>query len=204
MSSQVFPSLAGLGFNVKRSPIWNNIKLTSASGKEYPIAFWSYPRYQWSLTFNFLRSNASLHEFQDLVGFFNNRTGGFDSFLYTDSEDNSVTDQALGVGDGTNLVFPLIASFGGFVAPILAPNVITNVKVNGSVISSSNYTVSSWGSANPGVLTFNGGQAPGNGLDVTATFTYYFPVRFDKDTIDFENFMYQLWQLKTLTFTSIK
>ena len=51
-------------------------------------------------------------------------------------------------------------------------------------------------------MTFN--TAPGSGLIITADFTYYFRCRFIDDKYDFENFMYRLWQLKKLTFISVR
>ncbi len=204
MSTQVLPSLIGLGFSVKRSTIWNTTRLEAASGKETAIAFWSAPRYAWELTYNVLRSDGTRHEFQDLIGFFNSRQGMFDSFLYTDSDDNAVTDQAIGVGDGVTLNFQLVKAFGGFVEPVLAPNVVTNVKVGGSAIGSSLYTVHNWGSSLPGIVSISSSIVPTSSQNITSTFSYYFPVRFDQDIIDFENFMYQLWAQKSLKFTSLK
>ena len=51
-----------------------------------------------------------------------------------------------------------------------------------------------------GVL-FN--SPPGAGLAITATFTYLFLCRFSDDSIEFENFMYQLWSQKGLKFRSL-
>ena len=204
MSVQVLPSLIGLGFSVKRSPIWNTMRQEAASGKETAIAFWSYPRYGWEITYNVLRSDGTNHEFQDLIGFFNARQGMFDSFLYTDSDDNTVSSGTLGVGNGSNLNFQLVRSLGGFVEPVLAPNVVSSVSIDGVAQGSSLYTVNAWGSSLPGVVSLSSGIVPSSSQTVTSSFTYYFPVRFDKDIIDFENFMFQLWACKTLGFTSLK
>jgi len=53
-----------------------------------------------------------------------------------------------------------------------------------------------------GRVTFS--IAPGSGLIITADFSYYFRCRFIDDKYDFENFMYQLWQLNKLTFISVR
>jgi hypothetical protein len=87
---------------------------------------------------------------------------------------------------------------GGFDEPIVAPNLITAVYFDGITQSPSGY------SSDPitGLLTFS--TPPGTGLVITADFSYWFRCRFVGDSYDFENFMYRLWQLKKLTFISVR
>lgn len=200
MSTQIFPTLPGLGFNFNRSPIWSNMIQTATSGKEVAIAFWSYPKYMWELTYEVLRSDPSLAELQSLMGFFNSRQGQFDTFLFNDLDDNSVVGASLGVGDGATTVFQLVRAYGGFIEPMLAPNVITAVKVNGTPTGA--YTVSAWGSANPGQITFT--TAPANGAVITADYTFYWPCRFTDDTLTFNKFMNLLWSNDSVKFRSVK
>ncbi len=207
MSSAVFPTLAGLGWDVNRTEIWKTELQENVSGKENAVALWTYPRHQWDLTFDFLRQGvvhaATYAEFAQLAGFFNQRQGRFDSFLYTDADDNSVTGQALGTGDGTTTAFQLVRAFGGFVEPVLAPNAVSAVKVNGVTKTAGvDYTVSNWGSANPGVVTFT--SPPGNGLPITADFTFYWPCRFLDDSLNFAKFAQALWKGKKVSFKSVK
>ena len=205
MSNAVFPTLAGLGWSIKRAPQFKTRKQVSISGKETAIADMAYPRWEWELTFNVLRQGtrgqSTFSEMSDLVGFYNERQGGFDTFLYQDQDDNSVTGQALGEGDGTTTAFQLVRSFGGFVEPVLAPNAVSAVYLNG-VKQTSGYAVSSWGATSPGVVTFT--SAPGAGVAVTADFTFYFPCRFVDDTMSFEKFMATLYSAKSVKFQSIK
>ncbi len=204
MSTQVFPSLAGLGWNVSRSEIWKTRNQQSIGGKETRLADWSYPRHQWTLTFDFLRqgtlSGASYAEFAEVAAFFDLRSGMYDSFLYRDADDNAVTGQGIGTGDGTTTSFQLARAFGGFAEPILAPDVVSHVYRAGT--DHSDWTVAAWGSSTPGVVTFS--AAPGAGQAITADFTYYFPCRFAADQLDFEKFMAALYQLKKVSFVSIK
>lgn len=201
MSNAVFPALAGLGWTVKRSPLWKTRVQESISGKEVRIADWSFPRWQWQLSYDFLRGDPINAEFQALAGFFNQRLGMFDSFLYQDADDNSVTAQQVGVGDGTTTSFQMVRSLGSFVEPILAPiPPSAAIFVNGVLSSTAN--VFPWGSSQPGVLTF--ASAPAAGAAITATFSYYFPCRFLEDSMDFEKFMNQLWQGKKVGFISLK
>ena len=105
--------------------------------------------------------------------------------------------------DGTTLAFQLVRAQGGFVVPVLAPNLSLayTVYVDG-VAQGSGFTISQWGATVPGVLTF--GSAPGAGKLVSISYSYYWPVRFDDDSLDFNKFMVNLYELKKMSFTSIK
>ncbi|HEV2162236.1 MAG TPA: DUF2460 domain-containing protein [Stellaceae bacterium] len=198
MTQPVFPALAGLGWSVKRAPVWKTRAQQAISGKETRLADWSYPAWQWELTFDFLRATPSAAEFQSLVGFFNQCRGAFGAFLYADADDNAVADQAIGTGDGATTVFQLARSFGGFIEPVLAPNTVSAVYLGGVVQTPSAYSVDS----TTGLLTFT--AAPASGAAITADFTYYFRCRFVEDTVDFEKFMATLYRAQKLAFVSLK
>src|SRR5215469_3445677 len=202
MSVAGFPSLAGLGWSVSRTELWKTRTQEAISGKETRIADWSYPRHQWTLTFDFLRqgnlSGTVYAEFAALAGFFNLRQGSFDSFLYADPDDSAVIGQAVGTGDGATTSFQLVRGFGGFVEPILAPSLVSRIALNGVTQATSSYTVNGWGTAAPGSLVLN--AAPGAGVAIVADFSFYFPCRFTADQLDFEKFMAALYQLKKVEF----
>lgn len=200
MSTTVFPTLTGLGWDVVRTPVWDTVRKRSMSGKETRIAYTTYPQWEWSLRYEFLRTAAAFEEMQSLVGFFNARRGAFDSFLYTDADDNSVTAQVIGVGDGTTTAFQLVRTFGGFVEPIWAPNSIGSVYLD--AVLNEDWTVASWGSATPGMLTFD--TAPADGEEITADFTYYWPVTFSEDRLDFSKFMAGLYSAQGVRLRSVK
>lgn len=210
MSTQVFPSLSGLEFPTKRSESWDGVTVQeSISGKRTSINNWSYPRYQWELTASVLPTSSALTnapasaDFQTLFGFFNSRGGRFDTFLYTDADDNSVTGQTIiAAGDGVTLTYQLISAFGGFVQPILAPNTVSAVYLNAVSQASSLWSVATWGSTAPGVLTFV--TAPTSTEAVTADFSYYFPVRFDENAMTYSKFMQYLYENKKIVFSSEK
>lgn len=149
MSTSVFPSLPGMTFPIQRSPVFDTRTQTAISGKETRIALQSYPRRKYEIPFSVLRSSLSLAEMQTLVGFFNSLYGGWDTFLYTDADDNSVTGQGLGTGDGSTTAFQLIRAFGGggfsFVEPVLAPNTVSAVYLNGVSIPAAGYSAATNG-----------------------------------------------------------
>lgn len=140
MSTAVLPTLAGLGFDVVRTPQWDTVIQQSLSGKETRIAKQSYPRWKWELRYNVLRSTGPYTELQQLAGFFNQRQGKFDTFLYQDADDNSVLGQTIGTGDGVTKQFQLIRAFGGFIEPVIAPNAFNALYINGVSVPSSGLT----------------------------------------------------------------
>jgi hypothetical protein len=120
MSDAIFPSLPGLKWGTVKKPIWSTKIQKSASGREARASFYSYPIYQFTLSYEVLRGQSGMPELQTLLGFFNARQGSFDSFLYEDIDDNTATDQQFGTGNGSTTVFQLIRSLGGNVEPVFA------------------------------------------------------------------------------------
>lgn len=201
MSSNILPTLPGVAYPIVRTPQWATTIQQNISGREVRIANQIVPTWRWELTYNILRSAAAYNEYQQLVGFFNKLQGQFDTFLYQDVDDNAITGQALGLGDGTTTAFQLVRSFGGFIEPILAPHVVSKVYLNG-VNQPSGWSVSNWGAASPGVITFT--TPPGSGVAVSADFTYYWPCRMDSDSLAFNLMMQSMYELKKFSFVSVK
>lgn len=107
MSSLVYPTLSGMDINVKRTPIWSTEVLTSESGKELRAAWWTYPRYRFQLTYNYLRQDSNGDELATLEGFFHRMRGQFDNFLFADPKDSSATLMPFAKGDDATLAFQL-------------------------------------------------------------------------------------------------
>jgi uncharacterized protein (TIGR02217 family) len=198
MSNAVFPTLPGLAWDIQRTPMWSTTRKSSVSLREFRTANASYPRYKYKLTFEFLRQRTGFTEMATLAGFFNACQGGFDSFLYADPDDYTVTAQVLGVGDASNKLFQLVRTWGGFVEPVYDVNSAPLIYVNGVLQTlTTHYTVSV-----TGLVTFV--TAPGAGLSVTWTGTYYRRMCFSQDVAEFSQFMKNLWSLKTLEMLTAK
>lgn len=197
MSNLIYPALPGLGFNFTRTPIWSTIKQQAVAGDETRVQLQTFPRYQYTITYEFLRSSAVKPELQTMIGFFNQVGGSFDNFSFDDTDDNSVTGQGIGTGDGATMTFQMARTFGGWTDPILAVNAISAVYIDGVAQAGDSYAVD-----NMGLLTFT--AAPGDGLPVTADFTYYWRSRFVDDQYDFDKFMHQLWQQQQLQIITVK
>lgn len=198
MSNIVFPSLPGLTFNASKAPKFNTKIQEAVSGMEARAAFMAYPKWTFSLSYEFLRHGA-LNELRQMLGFFGARQGSFDSFLFTDPEDNAVTDQNIGTGNGVLTQFQATRTLGygagmTFTEPVHNINTLTNVKVNGVIKTlTTDYTVSS-----TGLITFVNPVTSGQA--VTWSGTYYYRCRFLQDSAEFNKFMQDLFEFKKCEF----
>lgn len=198
MSGSVFPTLPGLAWNVGREPEFNTGVTRAVSGREVRLQYQAYPLWKFSLTFEVLRAATLGQELETLCGFFLVMGGQFDSFLYTDPADNTVTDQPFGSGTGSATAFQLVRAFGAggftFVEPVQNVNAITNVKVAGVLKNSpTDYTVNS-----TGLVTFT--TPPASGAALTWSGSFYYRCRFLQDMASFNQFMKNLHELKKLEF----
>jgi uncharacterized protein (TIGR02217 family) len=202
----VFPSLPGLAWSVTKTPTFQTRIQRVVSGRELRALDYPYPLWQFTLVFDLLRDNpaAGYDELRTLMGFFMLCQGAYGTFLFEDPSDHQVTSQQIGIGNASTTVFqlqrPMGAALpgGGFLEPIVAPNLVSAVYLDGITQSPGAYSVD----PSTGLLTFD--TAPGSGLIITADYSYYFRCRFTDDSYAFENFMFQLWQLKKLTFISVR
>jgi uncharacterized protein (TIGR02217 family) len=200
----VFPQLIGQGWSTTKVPTFQTRIQRAVSGRELRALDYPYPLWQFSLTYDVLRDEpAPQADLRTLLGFVMACQGAFGTFLYRDPSDNSVTNQYIAIGDGSTTVFQLQRTMvgdplsPGFNEPIIAPNVVTAVYLNGVVQNLADMSIE----PATGLLTFL--AAPLAGAAITADFSYYFRCRFMSDAYSFENFMYRLWSLKKLDFISV-
>lgn len=192
MSGAVLSSTIGYRLQAEKTPMWGTSIAWSRSKTRYAVQQQAYPLWQIDLSVEVLRDQAGTDEAKNLMGFFNSRAGAFDSFLYTDPDDSTVTDQQFGVRDGVTTQFQLLRSFGGFLEPVQNVNALTNIKSNGSALTNpTHYTID----AN-GLVTL--ASAGTNGHVLTWTGTYYWRVAFNEDKLAFGKMFKDLWELKKL------
>src|ERR1039458_2287752 len=109
MSPPLFIPPPGLTYSVLRTPRWKTFHQEAISGKDSPLAAWSYPRWQWSLTFDYLFSDATLQQ-QYVATFYNQMSGSVGTFQYADPDDYSATLQTFAIGDGTTTAFQVLGN----------------------------------------------------------------------------------------------
>jgi uncharacterized protein (TIGR02217 family) len=199
-----FPTLIGLAWPVGRGPLQSTTKQEAISGKETRLQNWTYGRYKYELSFEYLGANARNSDFQLLLSFFQLVAGSALPFHFNDIADNQVTGQLIGTGDGTTRSFNFVRTLSLITEPTqdVTPSSVT---IRLATVAQNPATYSLVADPNWGFtygVQFN--TAPGAGVPVTADFSYMWPCRFDDDTAQFSQFMYQFWELKKLTFTTMK
>lgn len=178
MSSLLFPTLPGLTFDVVRTPMWHTERQQSLSGKRSTLAYMQYPLIHFELSFSVLRDDVSTSEVQQIVGLFNALQGGYDTFLFTDPDFNSVALMPFAVMDGVTPTYQTTAQYGaggyGYGEIIQNFNGVPNYFVNrygplnevifnspqtNFILHSQDFTVSPW-TVNPGASVTLNGLAP--------------------------------------------
>ena len=203
VSTEKFPLSPGLSWSVHVAPKFNTRVANHVSGREIRTAWQQYAIYEFTLSFDVLRGDAT-QEIQTLMGFFLARQGQYDTFLLDlGAVTQNVADSYMmlgvqGVGDGVTTVFPLMRTVGEALEPVgyVFSADLTAVYVAGVLQDPMSYSFTS-----PNILTFN--TAPASGSQITASFRYYFVCRFAADAQDFEEFMANLWTLHELKLTSV-
>jgi uncharacterized protein (TIGR02217 family) len=196
--SLVFPQLIGITWPVQKRLLNSTIIQTAQSGKEIRLANYGQARYEWELTFGYLPGDPAFGtDLQTLMGFFEGTYGSLTPFLFQDMADYSTVASNFGTGDGTTTTFQLARTMGGFSHLIYAPFTVPapEIYLNG-VLQGSGYTIS----AN-GLVTF--ASAPSASVAITATFQYYFVVRFADDTNEWEQVVEPYWAMKSLVLREV-
>ena len=202
MSSSVFPVFAGLSWDQVTSPAFNTILKRSVSGNEYRSRGAQYPLWTFTVAYDLLRDSnwtPTNTELQKLMGFYLSMGGAYDSFLYSNPNDNTATDVTIGTGNASNTLFQLCRQYGAngftFNEPVNNVLALTSITFNGVTQNTANYTTST-----TGLITFNASTRPNSGIVVAWNGTYYYRCRFTDDSLDFNNSMRGLWDLQKLGF----
>jgi uncharacterized protein (TIGR02217 family) len=206
----IYPTLPGLGFSVIKRPKTFTGSAVSGSGWNVGVGYSSYPLWEWDLTYDLLSDESPQYPTNDLktlLGFFIAMNGDLNRFLFLDPDDNAVTGQGIGTGDGSTTTWTLVRSFGGSdgtgTEPVGYVNTgqAFNVYLNGVLQSASTYSVLTTTPVNQ-QLKFT--TAPGSGVVITVDMSYYFYVHFQASSNEFEKFMNQLWSAKKITLESLR
>lgn len=206
VSTELFPgsmgspaSLPGLAFSVHKKPRFATLVHQGSSGTSVRQALMQYPIWEYDLTYEFLRDDVTA-EFKTLCGFFLARQGGFDTFLFKDPDDYLVTGGELGVADGVTTQFYFKRTMGSFAEKVgqvdngTTINVYDNgvLKTGGGV----DYTLTL-----PNSIVFT--TSPAAGHVITADFQFFFNLRFQEDTVDFEKFADKFWMASQIVLETV-
>jgi len=218
MSLTGFSAGPTLAWSLIKTAHWATRMQRSTSGREVRVADFAYPVWDYALTWQVLRDAwdirdtpgygqgpafpigySPFYELDNIVQFFNSVHGAHMPFLWNDVTDNDTDPHGsstpsgggngvgLGVGDGLTKAFRIIGHQG---SPVV-PNVVRWVS------PSISYVIDDYDA----LLVFS--SAPSDGTPVQIGMSYSQRVRFKGDSLEAEEFMYQLWSIKKLELTSV-
>jgi hypothetical protein len=173
--------------------------------------------YELELTYEFLMNNGLTYsdDVAYLQGFYEACRGSFGWFTFDPSEFNldvmsvvqgttALRNGFFAVGDGSTKTFPLwrsTAVFGSGTVTlcelIQKVTLLGGIYRDGALVSSSEYTQTNF----PAQVTFT--SAPTSGVVLSWAGNYSYLCHFAEDTLDLDEFMYQLWELKSLKLETI-
>jgi hypothetical protein len=203
VSNVLFPELPGLEWDASITPMFNTKIMTSINGRELRASFQAAPKYEISLSYAFLRENKGRKELQQLQGFYLERRGAFDSFLYKMPDDNQF--DCTFVGDGATTSFQLYKDMYTSQLPLgnteeqmvgeVDPNMWNQIPVK--PMWDANTSKPMWNAATA-KITSDGkyilSQPLEAGIEITISGTYFYRCRFKDDTQQYVNFMHKLWK----------
>lgn len=192
MSNANLPALPGLTWNTTKAPRFNTAVQTAVDLSELRASFACTPVWEFSRSYDVLRDNVVNNELTQLGGFFLDRYGKWDSWLFTDADDSIALLEPFGTGDGVTTAFQLKRSFGSFNEPCKQ---VANAP---SIYVAGNLQVSGYSVSNTALVTFS--NAPASNAALTWSGTYYFRCRFKEDVQEFRQFMSKLWDVRLFEF----
>lgn len=182
-----FPALATLGWSVNVRPRFLTGVASHVSGRESRYPARAYAHRDIELNFDVLRADAHA-ELQTVAGFYAGLAGQTRAFWFAPPGLAAQRGATLGVGDGSQTLFPLLATTGGAVEPVQASSSVSVVYLNG-VPQTAGWSVS--GGYAPAIAF---AAPPGAGVTISADFDLAWLCRFSADVADFENFSALLWR----------
>jgi hypothetical protein len=213
VSTLLFPKLPGLTFEIKPTPTWSNIVQKSKNRARTVLMNDPFPLWEFELNFDHITdspqplpgSPSNPNGYTDLellTGFYNARGGSFDSFLLDPGMltgrpwEWEVRGGPLGTGDGVTTTFYLGRDAGGFIDEVQSPVGPLFISVNGII------QLTGWTQGANGTIVF--GTAPAEDAVLTWDGRWMWQVCFSEDTLDVEQFMYELYQLQSLKLEQVK
>lgn len=199
MSDVLFPELPGLEWDLTKTPMFNTKIMQSVNGRELRASYQAVPKYQISMSFAFLRESKGRKELQQLEGFFLERRGSFDSFLFKMPEDNEF--QCTFIGDGVQTSFQLYKQINTTQIPLQHTQAEQSEDplMWDEVASKPMWSepdeqmwLLQFGITTNGLLQMPIPLAVGESITISGT--YYYRCRFADDEQQYTNFMSKLWK----------
>lgn len=192
----IFPLLPGQLFVTGKSPGWSTTVKRSRSGREFRIQEWSAPEWRFRVSYEFIREKPpTQRELSQLFGFFNARAGRAGTFFYWDPSDHAVTEQQIGVGDGTTTQFQLTRTMGDFIENVLAVYGVPVIKIGG--VETTAYSLLDFGR-----IVFDAPVPLDQPVHWSGEMMFW--CNFDQDEMTAQQMYERIWSVDGLTFKSLK
>lgn len=212
MSNLVYPTLPGQALAIEREPIWKEDVQETNGGQEIRSTYWTYPKWRYTLAYDWLIAGGTKRELDTLHGFLARHAGRTDSFLFKDPDDNALTAHPFGVGDGATLAFQLqrtqvsSGDLAGAASRAYWPNYTDGYEpvfeFEGTpTIYVAGVLTAPASIGSTGLVTFSG--APANGAALTWSGVFYRRVRFD-DSIPANRVLPTFYKAKKVVLVSVK
>lgn len=203
MSDVLFPELPGLEWDLTKTPMFNTKIMQSVNGRELRASYQAVPKYQISMSFAFLRESKGRKELQQLEGFFLERRGSFDSFLFKMPEDSDYA--CTFFGNGTTISYQLYKQINTSQIPLANTKIETFFQADPTFWNNNDEELF-WSDNNEdlfwddtiasitksGQIKLSKPLKSGHKFDVKGT--YYYRCRFADDEQQYTNFMSKLWK----------
>ncbi|WP_266126050.1 DUF2460 domain-containing protein [Acinetobacter bereziniae] len=202
MSDELFPELPGLEWELTKTPIFNTKIMTSVNGRELRASYQAMPKYEFTMSYAFLRENKGRKELQILQSFFEARRGAFDSFLYKAPDDNEFNCSF--IGDGASTTFQLYKTQGS--SHVAVGNTLEATKPSNPDMWNQVESKPMWALADQKLMWSNDtvgitkdgkfvlSQPLEEGQKISVSGTYFYRCRFKDDEQQYTNFMSKLWK----------
>jgi hypothetical protein len=192
----------GLAWDVTKEAKFETAYKRTMSGRDVAVARWAEPHFAFRFVFSVIRDQMDLarnvaksapyNEFDTLLGFFLQQYGQGVPFFITDPSDKTVTNQTIYASTPAAVTdFQMVRTLGGVTFPVGGVNTGASITVNIDGTPTTAYTANT---PYDGWIRFN--SAPGAGHAITASFSYYYKVRFAKDALAFHTSYLDLWEAR--------
>lgn len=199
MSDAVFPTLKGVAWDWTKKPEFTTLKHTSALGIEKSLSLRPYPRWTFGLSYNFLiDQNKPTDDIQQIVGFYLNRYGSHDDFLYLDPTDCIVSKQIFGSGDGSTTSFQLCRTYGKFVEPVIG--LVNKPKIYVGETAETAVEVTDFQWTTKGAIEI---EAPASNKNLYWSGDFYYRCKFTEDESEYTAIATGFWTADSIEFKSV-
>lgn len=118
MSNMIFQPPMGVQWDIKKRPRYKTIVQDTVSGRgQLRLQNQLYPIWEYEFSWDYLPGGeqsgvGANNAYAQVLGFFMSMKGSFDTFLFSDPNDNSVVMMPFGSGDGSTTAFQLMRTIG--------------------------------------------------------------------------------------------